>query len=145
MSERLTNSDGTLKNCEPTSCMEFDCSCKLISDALDKLAHYEELEKQERLIELPCRVGDTINAFRFSYKTGLYIISDIVTGVSYGKGKITVRTKSKFYPIKISEGTTIAPVSDAPVSDFPYALADFYIGSISEAEAKLKEMKENNE
>ena len=30
----------------------------MISDALDKLAHYEELEKQERLIELPCRVGD---------------------------------------------------------------------------------------
>ena len=140
MSERLTNSDGTLKNCEPTSCMEFDCSCKLISDALDKLAHYEELEKQERLIELPCRVGDTINAFRFSDKTGVYIISDIVTGMSYGKGKITVRTKSKFYPIKISEGTTIAPVSD-----FPYALADFYIGSISEAEAKLKELNNNKQ
>ena len=60
MSERLTNSAGVLKKCEPTSCMEFDCSCNLVSDALDKLAHYEDLEQQGRLIELPCKVGDTV-------------------------------------------------------------------------------------
>lgn len=28
--------------------------------ALDKLAHYEDLEEQGRLIELPCKVGDTV-------------------------------------------------------------------------------------
>lgn len=27
---------------------------------LDKLAHYEDLEEDERLIELPCAVGDTV-------------------------------------------------------------------------------------
>lgn len=26
----------------------------------DKLAHYEDLEEQGRLIELPCKVGDTV-------------------------------------------------------------------------------------
>lgn len=30
------------------------------SNALDKLAHYEDLEEQGRLIELPCAVGDTV-------------------------------------------------------------------------------------
>ena len=29
-------------------------------DILDKLAHYEDLEEQGRLIELPCAVGDTV-------------------------------------------------------------------------------------
>ena len=31
-----------------------------IPNALDKLAHYEDLEEAGRLIELPCAVGDTI-------------------------------------------------------------------------------------
>lgn len=31
-----------------------------LSDALRKLAHYEDLEEQGRLIELPCAVGDTV-------------------------------------------------------------------------------------
>lgn len=34
--------------------------CKYISDALEKLADYEGLEEQGRLIKLPCKVGDTI-------------------------------------------------------------------------------------
>ena len=30
--------------------------------ALDKLAHYEDMEEQGRLIEMPCAVGDTVYA-----------------------------------------------------------------------------------
>ena len=29
-------------------------------DLIEKLAHYEDLEEQGRLIELPCSVGDTV-------------------------------------------------------------------------------------
>lgn len=29
-------------------------------DAVDKLAHYEDLEEQGRLIELPCEIGSTV-------------------------------------------------------------------------------------
>jgi len=32
----------------------------------DKLAHYEDLEEQGRLIELPCKVGDTV--YKLWYK-----------------------------------------------------------------------------
>ena len=32
--------------------------------AVEKLAHYEDLEEQGRLIELPCAVGDTVWAIR---------------------------------------------------------------------------------
>ena len=49
----------------PTCSICWDCDipprkCKYISDALEKLADYEDLEEQGRLIKLPCKVGDTV-------------------------------------------------------------------------------------
>lgn len=51
-----------------TSCnygyMSYDCQLeegkKLLKLALDKLAEYEDLEEQGRLLKLPCKVGDTV-------------------------------------------------------------------------------------
>ena len=37
-------------------------NCKTIDDVIDKLADYEDLEEQGRLIKLPCKVGDTVYA-----------------------------------------------------------------------------------
>lgn len=37
-----------------------------LSKALSKLAHYEDLEEQGRLITLPCAVGDTVYSFSFN-------------------------------------------------------------------------------
>lgn len=34
--------------------------CGYAVEMVEKLAHYEDLEEQGRLIELPCKVGDTI-------------------------------------------------------------------------------------
>lgn len=31
-----------------------------LGEPMNKLAHYEDLEEQGRLIELPCKVGDTV-------------------------------------------------------------------------------------
>ena len=48
------------------------CTGVLCGDAFEmikKLAHYEDLEEQGRLIELPCKVGDTI-----------YLISECYVG-----------------------------------------------------------------
>lgn len=36
------------------------CICTDVYTMIDKLAHYEDLEEQGRLIELPCAVGDTV-------------------------------------------------------------------------------------
>lgn len=35
-------------------------NCETIADVIDKLADYEELEEQGRLVKLPCKVGDTV-------------------------------------------------------------------------------------
>lgn len=51
-----------------TSCsyghMSYDCQLEegneLLESALDKLAMYEDLEEQDRLLKLPCRLGDTV-------------------------------------------------------------------------------------
>lgn len=34
-------------------------------DAVDKLAEYEDLEEQGKLLKLPCAVGDTVYSFSF--------------------------------------------------------------------------------
>ena len=47
-------------NCKNICEHEMFCDMCPIQEAIDKLAHYEDLEEQGRLIELPCKVGDTI-------------------------------------------------------------------------------------
>lgn len=49
----------------PTCSICWDCDipprkCVYISDALKKLADYEDLEEQGRLVKLPCKVGDVV-------------------------------------------------------------------------------------
>lgn len=42
---------------------DFDMTeetCAEYQKVLDKLAHYEDLEEAKRLVELPCKVGDTV-------------------------------------------------------------------------------------
>lgn len=43
-------------------CLTVECGsfCTGLQEMLKKLAHYEELEEQGRLIELPCAIGDTV-------------------------------------------------------------------------------------
>ena len=58
MAERLTN-----------SCKEIPTLCDNAEYWLQvyfKLKDYEDLEEQNRLIELPCAVGDTVYSFSFN-------------------------------------------------------------------------------
>lgn len=115
---------------------------KTIEELREKLARYEQAEAEGKLVKLPCKVGDTINVFRWNEETKkIFIISDKVTSLTYNKNGYTVKTKSKFYPIKEKDGY----YSFAPVSEYPYAFADYWIGSIEEAEAILKERRNNYE
>ena len=45
----------------------FDMSDETFAEyqkVLDKLAHYEDIEEAGRLIELPCKIGDTVYGIR---------------------------------------------------------------------------------
>ena len=76
-------------------------NCKTIDDVIDKLAEYEDLEEQGRLVILPCKVGDTLyrlvpNLYRkyveikiaqyVINKNGIYFTTD--KGVSWSADKI---------------------------------------------------------
>lgn len=55
---RLTkrDSNGKVTGVYNIRCMSYDETTAI----LEKLAHYEDLEEQGKLIELPCAVGDTV-------------------------------------------------------------------------------------
>ena len=46
----------------------------VVRATIDKLAHYEDLEEADRLIELPCAVGDTVYVIDYEYED-IYIPS----------------------------------------------------------------------
>ncbi len=66
--ERLTLwHDGYQGICHDKHCDMYTKNCQLVSarceavqNIIDRLAHYEDLEEQERLIKLPCKIGDTV-------------------------------------------------------------------------------------
>lgn len=62
---------------EPWVVLEKDCTFKIRGDVIDKLAEYEGLEEQGRLIKLPCKVGDTLY-----WINGKFIINYKITGFS---------------------------------------------------------------
>ena len=86
-------------------------NCKTIDDVIDKLAEYEGLEEQNRLIILPCKIGDTLyrlvpNLYRkyveikiaqfVINKNGIYFTTDKgVSGSADKIGKTVFLTKSE--------------------------------------------------
>lgn len=53
--EKIINYEYCGDVCKYHNC--WDCP---IQEVVEKLAHYEDLEEQGRLIELPCKVGDAV-------------------------------------------------------------------------------------
>ena len=96
-------------------------NCKTIDDVIDRLAEYEDLEEQGRLVKLPCKIG-----------TKVYNITwwDDVQKKVVVKGKTYYRTIHKH---KVSKST------------FGYTDIDDFGKTVfltkSEAEQKLKEME----
>lgn len=39
-----------------SGCITSDCNCGIVEDMVKKLADYEDLEEQGRLVKLPCNV-----------------------------------------------------------------------------------------
>lgn len=65
--ERLTESNPNWINDELWESAR-EPSCEEIDEVYRRLKHYEDLEEQGRLIELPCKVGDTIYEIK-EYRT----------------------------------------------------------------------------
>lgn len=42
------------------NCSQGTGNCEIVKEMVEKLAEYEDLEEQGRLLKLPCKVGDTV-------------------------------------------------------------------------------------
>lgn len=108
--------------------------CKYISDVLEKLADYEDLEEQGRLVKLPCKVG-----------ARLYWIDD---EDDYGHKEMCIRQYSESEKV-----TGFSLGEDGEVLVFigydnnePDMVGERYALLTREsAEAKLKELRGNND
>ena len=114
----------------PTCSICWNCNipprnCWYISDALKKLADYEDLEEQGRLIILPCKIG-----------TEVYDINwwDNVQEKIVVKGKTYYRTVHKHKVTKL-------PFTYSDIDNFGKTV----FLTREEAEAKLKELRCNND
>lgn len=84
--KRLTrvDEDGTVLciGCvEEEECNEDCLSCQHDIDAIEKLAEYEDLEEQGKLIILPCKVGDTVYGIVEHANGKLEIVDSILYGI----------------------------------------------------------------
>lgn len=103
---------------------DFDNPCDEcpIDDAFRKLAHYEALEEQGRLITLPCKVGDTVYAIRH-YGKNYKIEESVVNAICIVDGCIYTKDYDREKSYNIRE----------------------LIATKEEAEARLEELKNEQE
>lgn len=111
-----------------TACIKSAEDCEWLADCLTKFKEYQQLEEQDRLVKLPCKVGDT------------------VYGISMGKIiTLTVNEISIFY----MKGEKIINVKCQNNDKFRnYVEREFGKTAFltkSAAEAKLKELRHNND
>lgn len=111
--------------------------CEYISDALEKLADYEDLEEQDRLVKLPCKVGDTV----WDNDCGRPCAYTI-TVFSFGECEEyicePVTTKEVVFYYANSSGSITGSFAESEFGKTVFLTK-------SEAEAKLKELRGSNE
>lgn len=76
--DRLTGYTGRRYEAYDPIEMKYDFSETNLQKLIDKLAHYEDLEESGRLVELPCKAGDTVYfpSERFPAEIGGIVINE---------------------------------------------------------------------
>ena len=122
----------------PTCSICWNCNippreCKYINDVLKKLADYEDLEKQDRLVKLPCKVGDTV----WDNDCGRPCAYTI-TAFSFGECEEyicePVTTKEVVFYYANSSGSITGSFAESEIGKSVFL-------NKSEAETKLKELR----
>lgn len=122
----------------PTCSICWDCDipprkCVYISDALKKLADYEDLEEQGRLVKLPCKVGDTV--------WQIMVVGVQGKNIKYGIFKAIVLKISVDYQMNFLLSTITEVEKRYRNEVTSTAIGDTMFFTKSEAEAKLKELR----
>ena len=139
MTERLTeiqsagydlkelNSEWCNKYCEKQKA--YTCNECGIYQAIQKLAHYEDLDEQGLLLQLPCKVGDTI------YVNGILGVGKYrVIRVDYHSNLATKRSEFYIEALLVSNPENSIGFYDKEIGKTVFLTQE-------EAERKLKEME----
>lgn len=115
------------------NCNILPRECEYISDALKKLADYEDLEEQGRLVILPCNRGDKIYFIKSAFSMAHFPIEARITSVC---------------GVDCDNDVMYSSITEYNKIDRRFKSSD--IGKTvfltkSEAEAKLKELRCSND
>lgn len=131
----------------PTCSIFWDCDipprkCNYISDALEKLAEYEDLEEQGRLIKLPCKIGDDVwfVPSQKCYKLNILNKHSEANRVYHQKVARITFSRNGWY---LECDKDLEYATDHILTDNMYKETWFL--TQEEAEAKLKELRGNND
>lgn len=163
--ERLTEvtiEDGVkLYDISSELCLSKTTHGEKIAAILKKLAGYEDLEEQGRLVKLPCKVGDTVYVDNtilpiedmecyedIDNKIPLYFPARVVSFRFAKRNWMKIAVKAKWLHEWIDDET--GPESDYIECEKNFTILLSMIGKTvfltkSEAEAKLKELRHNHD
>ena len=139
--ERLTdrNADGNyfypkcFEKCDGLGESRKCDNCEITTSICEKLGKYEDLEEQGRLINLPCKVGDTVWDNDFGRPCAYTI-----TAFSFGECEEyickPVTTKEVVFYYENSSGSITGSFAESVIGKSVFL-------NKSEAEAKLKELR----
>lgn len=111
--------------CEP--------DCEEIDAVYRKLKEYEDLEEQDRLIKLPCKVGDTV--------WQIMVVGVQSKNIQYGIFKAVVTKISVDYQMNFLLSTITEDEERYRNEVTSTAIGETMFFTKSEAEAKLKELR----
>ena len=107
-------------------CITKDCDCGIVEDMVEKLANYEDLEEQGRLVKLPCKVGDVVYVKMASYCKTHYVEAEVRDFVHFISCGFCAVVTSKYFDKE-----------NIPFSEFGKTI----FLTKEEVEAKLKELR----
>lgn len=110
------------------NCSQGTGNCEIVKRMAEKLADYEDLEEQGRLVILPCKVGDTI------YAVGEIVKEYKVISVGYPSNKATNRSEFCIETLPVNGSRVVVAFYDKEFGKNVFLTK-------SEAEAKLKELR----
>lgn len=144
-----------------TACTKSAEDCEWLADCLTKFKDYQQLEEQGLLLRLPCKVGDTVYVDStilpiedmecyedIDNKIPLYFPARVVSFRFAKRNWMKIAVKTKWLHEWIGDET--GPESDYIECEKNFTILLSTIGKTvfltkSEAEAKLKELRGNNE
>lgn len=142
-------------------CLSKTTHGEKIAAILKKLAEYEDLEEQDRLVKLPCKMGDTVYVDNtilpiedmecyedIDNKIPLYFPARVVSFRFAKRNWMKIAVKAKWLHEWIDDET--GPESDYIECEKNFTILLSMIGKTvfltkSEAEAKLKELRHNHD